>query len=111
MPPMLGSATVKLKSIEIERFRAVRFCRFELHPEVTALVGDNASGKTLILDAIRLLLSPVVKILARKIKPSQRKTTEPERITFDNVYQVKYRDDQDVTSNHNLVWISGTELE
>ena len=51
---------MKLKSIEIERFRAVRFCRLELHPEVTVLVGDNASGKTLILDAIRLLLRPVV---------------------------------------------------
>jgi predicted ATP-dependent endonuclease of OLD family len=59
MPPMLGSATVKLKSIEIERFRAVRFCRLELHPEVTVLVGDNASGKTLILDAIGCCCAPL----------------------------------------------------
>jgi predicted ATP-dependent endonuclease of OLD family len=65
MPLTFGSATVKLKSVEIERFRAVRFCRLELHPEVTVLVGDNASGKTLILDAIRLLLRPVVGELAR----------------------------------------------
>jgi predicted ATP-dependent endonuclease of OLD family len=64
---MLGSATVKLKSIEIERFRAARFCRLELHPEVTVLVGDNASGKTLILDAIRLLLRPILRQLTSKV--------------------------------------------
>src|SRR3954471_14513850 len=108
MPPMLGSATVKLKSIEIERFRAVRFCRLELHPEVTVLVGDNASGKTLILDAIRLLLSPVVKVLEPKTKQSQKKITEIERITCDDIHQVSHRDNQDLVSNNYLVCINGT---
>ncbi len=43
---------MKLKSITIENFRAISKMELPLHPQLTVLVGDNAAGKTTILDAI-----------------------------------------------------------
>jgi predicted ATP-binding protein involved in virulence len=110
MPLTFGSATVKLKSIEIERFRAVRFCRLELHPEVTVLVGDNASGKTLILDAIRLLLRPVVRGLAMQAGLRQKKSTEPERVKIDDFHQVTISNILESIESVQEIKISGAEV-
>jgi predicted ATP-binding protein involved in virulence len=110
MPLMLGSATVKLKSIEIERFRAARFCRLELHPEVTVLVGDNASGKTLILDAIRLLLCPVVGAFALKAGMRQKRSADPEWVSFDDFHQISSDKDFNIGEYRQSIIIRGIEL-
>ncbi|MGU3661830.1 AAA family ATPase [Methylobacterium fujisawaense] len=51
---------LRLKSIEINGFRAIERAHVALDPHLTVLVGDNASGKTAILDAIAVALSPVI---------------------------------------------------
>ncbi|RKZ85297.1 MAG: hypothetical protein DRR16_12395, partial [Candidatus Parabeggiatoa sp. nov. 3] len=44
---------MKLKSIKIENFRGIRDEMFlPLHSRLTILVGDNANGKTTILEAL-----------------------------------------------------------
>jgi predicted ATP-dependent endonuclease of OLD family len=44
-----------LKKIEIINYKSCDKTVLELHPNLTALIGINGSGKTSILSAIRLL--------------------------------------------------------
>ncbi len=48
---------MKIEHIEVNNFRKYEAARFSFHPEFTVLIGNNASGKTTILDAIALLLN------------------------------------------------------
>lgn len=50
---------MKLNSVTIENFRAIKHLCLRLHPQLTVLIGDNAAGKTTILDAIAHALSPL----------------------------------------------------
>lgn len=50
---------MKLKSIEIKDFRGIKHLELPLHPQLTVLIGDNAAGKTTILEAIARVLSPI----------------------------------------------------
>jgi len=43
---------MKLKDIKIENFRAIKALELSLHPQLTVLIGDNAAGKTALLDAL-----------------------------------------------------------
>ncbi|MEN8219857.1 MAG: AAA family ATPase [Pseudomonadota bacterium] len=53
---------MKLKYITIENFRGIREKMFlPLHSRLTILVGDNANGKTTILDALATGLGIVNK--------------------------------------------------
>jgi predicted ATP-binding protein involved in virulence len=51
---------MKLSHITIENFRAVKKLELPLDPQLTLLVGDNAAGKTTILDAIAVGLGAVL---------------------------------------------------
>jgi len=51
---------MKLSHITIENFRAVKKLELPLDPQLTVLVGDNAAGKTTILDAIAVGLGAVL---------------------------------------------------
>jgi predicted ATP-binding protein involved in virulence len=51
---------MKLSRITIENFRAVKKLELPLDPQLTVLVGDNAAGKTTILDAIAVGLGAVL---------------------------------------------------
>ena len=46
-----------LDSVEIENFRCIRRARLEFDPHATAVFGENASGKTSLLEAIFFLSS------------------------------------------------------
>ncbi|WP_367872966.1 ATP-dependent endonuclease [Luteolibacter sp. Populi] len=48
-----------LKSLEISRFRSCEDLSVVFHPDLTVLVGENNGGKTNIVEAIRLLTSPL----------------------------------------------------
>ena len=50
---------MKLKSVEIENFRAIDELRLPLHPTLTVLHGDNAHGKTSVLSAIAVGLASI----------------------------------------------------
>jgi len=63
--------TFTLQNVKIKNFRAVEQATIPLHPQVTVLIGDNATGKTTILEAIATALSTLVR---RFSPPSKRMT-------------------------------------
>ena len=50
-----------LKSITLKNFRCFDELHLKLHPRLTVLVADNGGGKTSVLDAIAVGLSPVLR--------------------------------------------------
>ncbi|MFV9668740.1 AAA family ATPase [Pantoea sp. KXB25] len=48
---------MQIKQIEMSNFRKYESARIQFHPQFTLLIGNNASGKTTILDALAMLLS------------------------------------------------------
>ena len=54
---------MKLKSVEIENYRAIDELRLPLHPSLTVLHGDNAHGKTSVLSAIAVALGRIPMLL------------------------------------------------
>ena len=53
-----------LKSIRLKNFRCFDELHLELHPRLTVLVADNGGGKTSVLDAIAVGLSPMLRYLS-----------------------------------------------
>ncbi|HRF11491.1 MAG TPA: AAA family ATPase [Candidatus Accumulibacter phosphatis] len=53
-----------LKSITLNNFRCFEHLEIELHPRLTVFVADNGGGKTAILDALAIGLSPVLRHLS-----------------------------------------------
>jgi predicted ATP-dependent endonuclease of OLD family len=51
---------MKLKDIKIENFRAIKALELSLHPQLTVLIGDNAAGKTALLDALAVGLGAIL---------------------------------------------------
>lgn len=49
---------MQLSSVRVQRFRACRDTTVEFAPDITVLVGENASGKSAIIDALRLATFP-----------------------------------------------------
>lgn len=52
--------TFTIQSVEIRDYRAIQSADVPLHPQLTMLIGDNATGKTTVLDAIATALWPLV---------------------------------------------------
>ena len=48
---------MRIQSLELTNFRSYEAARFELHPDVTLVVGPNASGKTNLLESLYVLAS------------------------------------------------------
>ena len=46
---------MKVSELELANFRSYELARFELHPDVTLVVGPNASGKTNLLESLYVL--------------------------------------------------------
>jgi len=46
-----------LEALELINFRSYEAAHFELHPDVTLVVGPNASGKTNLLEGLYVLAS------------------------------------------------------
>lgn len=47
--------------VKIRNFRAIEYASVPFHPQLTVLIGENASGKTSVLDALVVALSPIVE--------------------------------------------------
>ncbi len=56
---------MKLRSVQVENFRAIRALRVPLDPALTVLHGNNAHGKTSLLAAIAVGLGAIPTLLAR----------------------------------------------
>ena len=63
------SNSLSLESVRIDNFRAVEHAIIPLHPQLTVLVGDNATGKTTILEAIATALWPLVRRFSSPGRP------------------------------------------
>lgn len=50
---------MRIKSIYIKNFRCYKTAKLNLHPHINIMVGVNGTGKTSILEAIRILLSGI----------------------------------------------------
>jgi putative ATP-dependent endonuclease of OLD family len=50
---------MRLSSVRIQNFRGIRDLTFELEPDVTVLIGENNSGKTSVLEALRFGLDTI----------------------------------------------------
>jgi DNA replication and repair protein RecF len=48
---------MRVEFLELTNFRSYGAARFELHPEVTLVVGPNASGKTNLLESLYVMAS------------------------------------------------------
>lgn len=53
-----------LKRLTLNNFRCYENLELDLHPRLTVIVGENGGGKTAILDAIAVGLSPVLRYLS-----------------------------------------------
>ncbi len=63
---------MKIGSVMIENYRAIESLTLPLHPQLTVLHGANGSGKTSILTAIALALSPVSYGPGRRVELDRR---------------------------------------
>ncbi len=55
---------MKLKRVTLNQFRCFGHLELELHPRLTVLVAKNGGGKTAVLDALAIGLSPVLRLLS-----------------------------------------------
>ena len=77
---------MKLKSVEIENYRAIDELRLPLHPSLTVLHGDNAHGKTSVLSAIAVAIGRIPTLLPSITgigfrKNDRRAPGRPQRVT------------------------------
>ncbi|KHD07243.1 hypothetical protein PN36_25845 [Candidatus Thiomargarita nelsonii] len=86
---------MKLNRITIENFRAIKRLDLPLEPQLTVLVGNNAAGKTTILDAIAVglgaILTRLPSVSGKKFRPSDIFSSENEqsapytRVTLESI--------------------------
>lgn len=50
---------MRLSKIKIENFRGIACVEIELHRDITVLIGENNTGKTSVLEALRLCLDTI----------------------------------------------------
>jgi len=60
MSKSFPTKNMKLNHITLDNFRAISKLALPLNPQLTVLVGNNAAGKTTILDAIAIGLGTVL---------------------------------------------------
>lgn len=55
-----SSIAMRIDTLELHNFRCFERIKVDFHPELTVLVAPNAGGKTSVLDAVAVALSPYV---------------------------------------------------
>ncbi len=92
----MTNETLKLSHITIENFRAISKLDLPLDPQLTVLVGNNAAGKTTILDAIAVGLSAVITHLPEL---SDRDVYSTQGFRSNDLQQAMVSDDLVVTES------------
>jgi len=64
-----GADTLTLKSLQIRDYRAIEKADIPLHPRLNVLIGENATGKTTILEAIAAALWPLIRKFGTSTRP------------------------------------------
>ena len=79
---------MKLKSVEIENYRAIEKLKLPLDPSLTVLHGDNGYGKTSVLSAIAVglghegMLGPFLDVFIDFCEEDWRKGAENPRVSL-----------------------------
>ncbi len=90
---------MKLKSVKLQNFRAIGELELSLHPQLTVFVGNNADGKTTLLDAIAIGLGAILTRLPNTkgrnfgkydVRQSLKKTANRPKITDSLVKPIEY---------------------
>lgn len=50
---------MKIEKLELNNFRCFEHINFELHPRMNVMVGINGTGKTALLEAIRIFIGAI----------------------------------------------------
>ena len=103
---------MKLRSVQIENFRAVENIRLQLDPQLTVLHGDNAHGKTSVLSAIAVGLGAVPYLLPDVsgigfLKKDRREGEGGSRISLTTTDGVTWERASGITRRSG--WFSGNE--
>ena len=109
-----------IKRIEIQNFKGIEDKKFEFNSNFTALIGDNGTGKTSILDAINIAIGTILLKTnsKRKLKLVLKEYTElikeiTYRIIPSNLSLPHFRDDSAILTlaqiiNHIPKWLNKT---
>lgn len=83
---------MKIKNIKIKNFKGIENKEFQFDPSFTILVGDNASGKSSILDAISVSMGTILMrtrasfgINGRKTRPLLKNEIRKIMVSPDNI--------------------------
>jgi len=89
---------MKISRITIKNFRAIKTLELPLDPQLTVLVGNNAAGKTTILDAIAIglgaILTRLPSVSGKKFRQSDIRQT-PNQAPYTRVT---------LESTDNVIW-------
>jgi predicted ATP-binding protein involved in virulence len=91
---------MKLKSIKIENFRSIKKLELLLHPQLTVLHGDNAAGKTALLDALAVGLGPILTHLPEVSGIKFKRHDLRQEIQVQKAPYMRV----ELTSNKNVQW-------
>ena len=97
---------MKISKIRIEKFRSIKYAEFSLN-DITAVVGENNSGKTTILRAINAVLNfdYEKESFINKQHRFAKKTKTYISITFSEVPERPYYADKTVSDNLTIEFI------
>jgi putative ATP-dependent endonuclease of OLD family len=61
LPDAMGGPRMRLSRLTVANFRSCQDVQLDLAEDLTVLVGENASGKSAIIDALRLATTPAIE--------------------------------------------------
>ena len=109
---------MKITSINIKNFKGIESKKFQFNPYFTVLVGDNASGKSSILDAISISLGTVLMrtqasfgINGRKTRPLFKEEIRKVMISPDNIEYTDVELSGQFTHNNKTLNWKRTQLK
>ncbi|WP_262189431.1 AAA family ATPase [Serratia grimesii] len=65
---------MKINTLSVKNFRCYRERAFQFHPNVNLIVGQNATGKTALLDAVSIAIASWILGFKKK---NDKKSLEP----------------------------------
>lgn len=92
-----------LKRLVIRNFRSFDFLDIALHPGVTCLVGENNSGKTNLLHALRIVLDARLSSQYRQLDAHDIHSTVDTTKPFQVIISVEFTDFNQSVNQHALV--------
>lgn len=76
------------KKITLKNYRCFEHLEIDLHPQLNVIIGDNGNGKTSILDAIAIGISPFIGAFDQGKKKDIH--VDDVRMTTDSIGQIAF---------------------